>query len=95
MTSPEHEWNEVKLDDNWYVVDCTWDDSDIDNSWYYTYFCKSDSAVNEGFHEVESYLENYRPACNSDYIGKIFHIMAILFIVRQMEIFVVMIGMGH
>lgn len=71
MTSPEHEWNEVKLDDNWYVVDCTWDDSDIDNSWYYTYFCKSDSAVNEGFHEVESYLENYRPACNSDYIGKI------------------------
>ena len=34
VTSPEHEWNEVKLDDNWYVVDCTWDDS---NNNYYSF----------------------------------------------------------
>lgn len=71
VTSPYHEWNEVKLDNNWYVVDCTWDDSDSDNSWYYNYFCKSDATINEGYHEVESYLSAYRPACNSDYIGKI------------------------
>lgn len=61
----------MKLDNNWYVVDCTWDDSDSDNSWYYNYFCKSDATINEGYHEVESYLSAYRPACNSDYIGKI------------------------
>ena len=70
VTSTEHEWNQVNLYNSWYVVDCTWDDYD-DNTWGYTYLCKSDDKISEGFHNPESYLAEYRPACNTDYIGKV------------------------
>ncbi len=71
VTSPEHEWNEVYLYGGWYVVDCTWDDLDDSNSWDYTYFCKSESAIDEGYHEPEAYIVAYRPGCYVDYIGKV------------------------
>ncbi len=71
VTSLEHEWNQVYLYGNWYVVDCTWDDLDSSNSWDYVYFCKSENAINEGYHNPEAYLAAYRPGCYSDYIGRI------------------------
>lgn len=71
VTSPQHEWNQVYLYGNWYVVDCTWDDLDSSNSWNYTYFCQSDSSIDEGYHEIEYYLIGYRPECYTAYIGMI------------------------
>ena len=38
ITSTTHEWNEVRLNDSWYNVDCTWDDSTSSCR----YFTKSD-----------------------------------------------------
>ena len=44
ITSEEHEWNEVKLGDNWYILDVTWNDTGNTND----FFCKS-----------ETYMYNY------------------------------------
>lgn len=36
-----HEWNIIKLDNNWYYVDCTWDDLDVYQTYGYMYFNRS------------------------------------------------------
>ena len=41
VTSFEHEWNKIKLENSWYNVDCTWDDNGSDNVGY-TYFLRND-----------------------------------------------------
>lgn len=44
VTSEEHEWNMVRLNDAWYYVDCTWDDNIADArgmSSAYPYFNRS------------------------------------------------------
>ena len=33
VTSDDHEWNEVYLEGNWYIVDATWDDGDPGTSY--------------------------------------------------------------
>lgn len=40
VTSSDHEWNKVRVNDSWYNVDVTWDDST--SAVYYTYFGRSD-----------------------------------------------------
>lgn len=48
-----HAWNYVKLDGNWYFVDCTWDDPIIIGTGYvaekvyYTYFLKGQRTIND------------------------------------------------
>lgn len=67
VTSQEHEWNLVQFGDKWYNVDCTWDDPDSGSTIYYNYFNVSDSAISEGYHELESVWDNLNvPSCYSN-----------------------------
>ncbi len=45
VTSEGHQWNKIRLNNTWYVVDCTWDDYDYKNTWFYDYFNRSTAAV--------------------------------------------------
>ncbi len=66
VTSDNHEWNKIKLEDGWYNVDCTWDDGGSDNVGY-TYFLQSDeyydtySSWSKTCHTEEKYWEKYLP----------------------------------
>ena len=69
VTSDDHEWNKVRINDSWYNVDCTWaDQSTID----YEYFERSDAVYDADLasyassHAEESYWNEYLPACTSD-----------------------------
>ena len=39
--SLNHAWNQVKLDDGWYWIDCTWNDYDIEDFYYNSYFLRT------------------------------------------------------
>mgnify|MGYP001090338061 FL=1 len=74
VTSFEHEWNKIKLENSWYNVDCTWDDNGSDNVGY-TYFLRNDdyydtsSSYSKKHHAEESYWEGYLPATEMDSVG--------------------------
>ena len=62
MTSSNHQWNKIRVEDSWYNVDCTWDDSY--NQLIYTYFMKNDSQFSRiGSHTPVSAWTQYMPAC--------------------------------
>ena len=69
VTSYNHQWNKVLINDSWYNVDCTWDDQ---STIYYNYFERSDavydsdSATYASSHAEESFWEEYLPACTLD-----------------------------
>lgn len=53
-----HQWNCVKLDDNWYHVDVTWNDTDEDNQWVkYDYFNLSDEQISKDHDIRDLYSE--------------------------------------
>lgn len=69
VTSDDHEWNKVRINDSWYNVDCTWaDQSTID----YEYFERSDAIYDADLasyassHAEEAYWSEYLPACTLD-----------------------------
>lgn len=70
VTSDDHEWNKVRLNDSWFNVDCTWADqsSRID----YSYFERSDacydsdSAYYASSHAEEGFWIPYLPLCTLD-----------------------------
>lgn len=70
VTSSNHEWNKVRLDDSWYNVDCTWDDQS--SGVYYNYFIRNDeyydtcSTYSKTCHAEEDYWEEYLPVCSLD-----------------------------
>lgn len=79
VTSSEHEWNKIKLDGNWYVVDCTWDDLDgkvisgTAYAYWYAYMNRSSSVVNSQLydeqhqHTEESFWSKFAtPKCTKD-----------------------------
>lgn len=74
VTSFDHEWNKIKLENNWYNVDCTWNDNGSDNVGY-TYFLRNDdyydtsSGYSKKHHAEESYWEGYLPATEMDSVG--------------------------
>lgn len=70
VTSAEHQWNKVRVNDSWYNVDVTW--ADQSSYIYYVYFGRSDavydsdSAVNAAYHAEESFWREYLPSCSLD-----------------------------
>lgn len=53
-----HQWNCVRLDDNWYHVDVTWNDADEDNQWIkYDYFNITDEQISKNHKIRELYSE--------------------------------------
>lgn len=60
VSSPSHQWNQVRMEGSWYQVDCTWDDSD-DNSHSYYYFNRSTEQLAQmdggSSHILESYYD--------------------------------------
>ncbi len=72
VTSDEHEWNQVYLNNVWYLVDVTWDDGDP--GLYYDYFLKSTATVHgygsddRSMHTLESLWSPYHVRdCLYDY----------------------------
>lgn len=72
ITSPNHQWNRVRLNGNWYTVDCTWDDAA--GGYHYRYFNRSTKWVLENdslnSHAADAYQEKYMPSsiCEKDRI---------------------------
>lgn len=65
VTSSNHEWNKVRINDSWYNVDCTWDD--LNSTVYYTYFERNDAMFDtSSSHYEESFWETYLPLCTLD-----------------------------
>ena len=70
VTSDDHEWNKVRLNDSWFNVDCTWADqsSRID----YSYFERSDAVYDNDAasyawsHAEEGFWTPYLPLCTLD-----------------------------
>lgn len=67
VTSSNHEWNKVRINDSWYNVDCTWDDAGNGYPIYYDFFAKNDAyydnAQQASSHAEESYWNKYLPPC--------------------------------
>ena len=67
VTSADHEWNKVRINDSWYNVDCTWDDAGNGYPIYYDFFAKNDAyydnAQQASSHAEESYWNKYLPPC--------------------------------
>ena len=70
VTSSDHEWNKVRVNDSWYNVDCTWDDQGNSYPVYYDFFARNDayydSASGASSHQEESYWNKYLPLCTLD-----------------------------
>lgn len=70
VTSADHEWKKVRIDDSWYNVDCTWDD--VSGGIYYYYFERSDYVFDSDpadiykSHTEESIWDGYLPVCAID-----------------------------
>lgn len=65
VTSTDHQWNKVRIDDSWYNVDCTWDDQS--GTVYYNYFERNDAVFDQSTsHYEESFWEGMLPVCTLD-----------------------------
>lgn len=77
-----HQWNQTRLNGNWYIVDCTWDDIDASqeelynyyNGYFYAFFNRSNAFISandqNGYHVLEDYQTKYLPSnmCSVDKI---------------------------
>lgn len=70
VTSTEHEWNKVRINDSWYNVDLTWADERAER---YQFFWRSDSYYDTEtlgssyiYHKEESLWEGLLPPCTID-----------------------------
>lgn len=67
VTSYDHQWNKVRINDIWYNYDATWGDSDEDGV-YYGFFARSDESYEaHGYsHIEEDFWADYSPSANID-----------------------------
>lgn len=69
VTSADHQWNKVRINDSWYNVDCTWDDQ---STIYYNYFERSDAYYDSDVaqfalsHQEVNFWGKYLPTCSLD-----------------------------
>ncbi len=70
VTSRDHAWNKVRVNDSWYNVDCTWDDPVSQYTILYTWFERNDAYYDRGSqsssHQEESMWYAYLPDCTLD-----------------------------
>lgn len=78
VTSSDHAWNLININDSWYHMDCTWDDGDglpryNGKEIIYDFFCRSYNAIKakeEGgqgeSHTMESMYIGVTPPCTLD-----------------------------
>lgn len=75
VTSAEHAWNKVCINDSWYNVDLTWDDLDGygGEDRYYMYFNRSDAMITSeyleqgtAYHQMEAIYTGKVPKCTLD-----------------------------
>ncbi len=71
ITSPSHQWNEIRVNNSWYNVDCTWDDSS--NILRYSYFMLDDvsfgnesTTVNRQAHTPTEFWIGIKPTCTQN-----------------------------
>ncbi len=71
VTSDDHQWNKVRINDSWYNVDATW--ADQQRGILYTYYGRSDEfyveeddSPQKSSHIVLDIWDGYLPACNQD-----------------------------
>lgn len=70
VTSYNHQWNKIRVNDSWYNADATW--ADQSDGILYRYFLRSDafydsdSSGNAESHTEESYWNGYLPVCTLD-----------------------------
>lgn len=65
VTSSDHEWNKVRINDSWYNMDCTWDDQE--GKVFYEFFARNDAYYDSiGYHTEEEYWQPYLPPCTLD-----------------------------
>ncbi len=57
-----HQWNAVRVDDQWYMIDLTWDDTEIEgHSILYLWYCRSAKKINSGEYTAGNIDENHTP----------------------------------
>lgn len=77
VTSYNHAWNMVNINDSWYHLDCTWDDLDENESYgnmsmMYTFFCRSysellsESGGQQESHKMEDMYTGVTPSSTLD-----------------------------
>lgn len=70
VTSYNHQWNKIRVNDSWYNADATW--ADQSDGILYRYFLRSDAfydsdnSGNAESHTEESYWNGYLPVCTLD-----------------------------
>lgn len=67
VTSPDHQWNKIRLNDVWYNYDLTWADSN-DSYVDYRWFARSDEQYQkDGYsHTEETFWADYSPKAKTD-----------------------------
>lgn len=73
VTSYNHAWNLVAINDSWYQIDCTWDDMDGESGrdLMYGYFNRSSAMITgpldqQGSHRMEAFYTGMVPVCSQD-----------------------------
>ena len=70
VTSYDHQWNKVRVDDTWYNYDTTWADTYYEGYLYYEWFARTDARYQQDgrSHIEESFWEDYSPAAKTDVV---------------------------
>ena len=74
VTSYNHKWNKVRINDSWYNVDATWADAGNGQEYavYYGYYGRSDAfyEADHASHVMEEHWDAYVPLCAQDSVSK-------------------------